>query len=155
MVFRRGCAALLSLSLLAMCSAASAQRAQTATARDLGPEMTAYMGFISNEEAELTALYKGGEVPVDDYRVSLDRLIVTRQAALRIARDRNDDVVPDLYILRESELTQVLPNGIDALKGLKPGDKISSDWLYHGKIRRASVFYVLERTGGISHAPAG
>ena len=85
MVFRRGCAALLSLSLLAMCSAASAQRAQTATARDLGPEMTAYMGFISNEEAELTALYKGGEVPVDDYRVSLDRLIVTRQAALRIA----------------------------------------------------------------------
>jgi hypothetical protein len=141
--------------LLTSTTAASAQRAQTAEVHDLGPEMTAYMGFIASEEAELTALYQGGEVPPADYRVSLDRLVVTRQAALRIARDRNDDVVPDLYILRESELTQVLQNGIDALKGVKPGDRISADWVYHGKIRRGSVFYILERTGGISHAPAG
>lgn len=117
---------------------------------DLGPEMHAYMGFIDAEEAELQHLYDVGEVPEADYRVSKDRLVVMRDAALRVARTRDEDVVPDLYILRESELTQVLETGIDAIRGKRVGAKIGDDWIYHGKIRRGEVFYVLERVGGIA-----
>jgi hypothetical protein len=146
------------LGIVADCPAAARQREGQKAAvvselagrfPDLGPEMRAYMGYIAAEEAELKHLFDVGEVPPGDYRLSRDRLVVTREAALRVARARDDDVVPDLYILVESELTQVLPTGIEAIRGKQPGSKIDDNWMYHGKIRRGEVFYILERTGGI------
>ena len=121
---------------------------------DLGPEMQAYMGFIDAEEAELKHLFDVGEVPPTDYRLSRDRLVVTRDAALRVARSRKADAVPDLYILLESELTQVLPTGVAAVRGKRPGTKLDANWMYHGTIRHDEVFYVLERVGGIGHEDA-
>lgn len=120
---------------------------------DLGPEMTAYMGFIDAEEAELKHLFDVGEVPPPEYKVSRDRLLALREAALRVSAERGDDVVPDLYILRASELTQVLPEGLAAVKGKKTGSRIGDDWLYHGRIRKGEDFYILERIGGISRDP--
>ena len=120
--------------------------------RNLGPEMLAYMGFIDGEEAELKHLFDVGEVPASDYRVSRDRLAVMREAALRIARTRDEDVVPDLYILRDSELTQVLPTGVAAVRGKRAGTMIDDVWMYHGTIRRGEVFHVLERTAALGRA---
>jgi hypothetical protein len=130
------------------------EQARTASSRfsSLGPEMVAYMGFIDGEEAELKHLYEVGEVPPDDYRVQRDRLAVMREAALRVARSRGDDVVPDLYILRDSELTQVLPTGVAAVRGKRAGAMIDDVWMYHGTIRRGEVFYVLERTLALGRA---
>jgi hypothetical protein len=121
---------------------------------DLGPEMQAYMGFLDAEEAELKHLFDVGEVPPSDFRLSRDRLLATREAALRVERPRGDDIVPDLYILVESELTQVLPEGAAALRGKRSGAKVDDNYTFHGTIRRGELFYVLERTGGIgSTAP--
>jgi hypothetical protein len=117
-------------------------------ASGLGPEMTAYIGFIEAEQAELQHLFDEGEVPADEYRVAKDRLAATLEAALRVGRSRDEDVVPDLYVLRETELTQVLPTGTAALKGKRPGDHVDESWIFHGKIRKREVFYILERTGG-------
>src|SRR5262245_19902814 len=58
-------------------------REPTSRYPDLGPEMQVYMSFIDSEEAELKHLYDVGEVPPADYRLQLDRLVVTREAALR------------------------------------------------------------------------
>jgi hypothetical protein len=118
----------------------------------LGPEMLAYMGFIDGEEAELKHLYEVGEVPPDDYRIQRDRLVVMREAALRVAGARGEDVVPDLYILRDSELTQVLPTGVAAVRGKRAGEMIDNVWMYHGTIRRGELFHVLERTEALGRA---
>jgi hypothetical protein len=114
----------------------------------LGPEMTAYIGFIEAEQDELQHLFEEGEVPADEYRVARDRLAATLEAALRVGRSRDEDVVPDLYVLRENELTQVLPTGTAALKGKRAGERVDDVWIYHGKIRKREVFFILERTGG-------
>ena len=128
-------------------------REPTSRYPDLGPEMQAYMGFIDAEEAELKHLYDVGEVPPADYRLQLDRLVVTREAALRVERSRANDVVPDLYILIESELTQILPAGVAAVRGKRAGVKLDDVWMYHGTIRRGETFYILERVGGLGHEP--
>jgi hypothetical protein len=114
----------------------------------LGPEMTAYIGFIEAEQAELQHLFEEGEVPADEYRVARDRLAATLEAALRVGRSRDEDIVPDLYVLREAELTQILPTGTAALRGKRAGDQVDESWIFHGKIRKREVFYILERTGG-------
>jgi hypothetical protein len=133
---------------------AVAERAADARLGDLGPEMQAYMGFLEGEQEELEHLYDVGEVPASEYRLAKDRLAATREAALRVGRTRRDDVVPDLYVLVESELTQVLPEGSAALRGKRAGSAVDADWMYHGTIRKGRVFYVLERTGGIGRDPA-
>src|SRR3954471_17684588 len=107
----RLCLVLSLVVLAAGPAAAAAQREgqRDVTARDpavrypdLGPEMQAYMGFLDAEEAELKHLFDVGEVPPSDFRLSRDRLLATREAALRVERPRGDDIVPDLYILVES-----------------------------------------------------
>jgi hypothetical protein len=50
-------------------------------------------------------------------------------------------------------LTQILPEGIAAVKGKKAGTEIDSVWIFHGTSRRSDVFYVLERTDAIRRAP--
>lgn len=129
----------------------AAQRAARSVAADveLGPEMQAYLGFIDTEEAELQHLFEEGEVPADDYKRSRDRLHATKAAALRVVGERGGDTVPDLYVLRASELTQVLSSGMAAIRGKRAGERIDEDWLYHGTIRRGDLFYVLERTTAI------
>jgi hypothetical protein len=127
---------------------AAPRRAAVASAPvpdDLGPEMHAYMGFLEDEEAELEHLHDVGEVSDGDFRATRNKLAATRVAALRIAAARRDDVVPELYVLRESELTQVLPEGIAGLRGKRVGAMVDDDWLYHGTIRKGDLFYVLER----------
>jgi hypothetical protein len=113
--------------------------------------MQAYMGFLDAEEAELKHLFDVGEVPPADYRLQNDRLIVTRVAALRVERPRGNDIVPDLYVLVGTELTQILPAGVDAVRGKRAGTRLDENWMYHGTIRRGEVFYILERVGGIGH----
>lgn len=126
----------------------SAETAALQEPSGLGPEMTAYIGFIEAEQSELQHLFEEGEVPADEYRVTRDRLAATLEAALRVGRSRDEDIVPDLYVLREAELTQVLPTGTVALRGKRAGDHVDESWIFHGKIRKREVFYILERTGG-------
>ena len=146
------------LVLAAVCSSSTAEgqrRTMVAShdaSGDLGPEMTEFMTFLDAELAELTHLHEAGDVPAADFRVSRDRLAATREAALRIARARNDDRVPDLYVLVDKELTQILPSGAAAIRGKKPGDRVGDDFIFHGRIRRSVSFNILERTGGIPRA---
>jgi hypothetical protein len=151
MAVRYVAAAVLVLTMLGLLPARAAQRGGVSS-EELGPEMTAYLGFIDNEEDELRALYEAGEVSARDFKQTQARLTATRLAATRIARARGDDIVPELHVLRADELTQVLPEGLAGLKGKKAGDRLNDDWLYHGIVRRGEVFYVLERTTRIDRA---
>lgn len=126
-----------------------ATTAATPNYDDLGPELRGYMGFIDDEEAEVQHLFEEGEVSKEDYKETRDRLAATRMAVLRVARERAEDIVPELYVLRAGELTQVLPTGLSAIRGKRAGQQIDADWLYHGTIRHGDLFYVLERTSTI------
>lgn len=112
--------AILTLAAVCAVSTAGAQRrtmvASHDASGDLGPEMTEFMTFLDAELAELTHLHDAGDVPPADFRVSRDRLAATREAALRIARARHEDRVPDLYVLVDKELTQILPAGAAAIR---------------------------------------
>jgi hypothetical protein len=151
--------ALLGAAEVGASGAGRARQAETggadrrAPVRGLGPSLTAYMGFIDDEEAELRYHLDNDEISEAEYRVASARLAVTRAAALRIARDRKDDVVPELVVLQTEELTQVLPEGEAAVRNKRPGERLNDTWIYHGTSRRGVVFHVLERVKKIGRAP--
>jgi len=116
--------------------------------------MISYLEFLDSEAEELRYYLDGGETTEADYRLGKDRLDILREYAIRIARKRGVDSVPDLYVVRTEDLTQVLPSGLPALKGKRSGDRIDDVWIFHGSVRKSAVFYVLERTDSIGRAPA-
>jgi hypothetical protein len=136
--------------LLLACAAVPAQTRRS----DLGPAIQSYLEFLDSEAAELRYYLDGGEMPPAEYRVAKDRLDVTREFAVRLARQRADDLVPELLVLKASELTQVLPEGLAALKGKRAGATIDDVWTFHGSARKSELFYVLERTASIAKAPS-
>jgi hypothetical protein len=129
-------------------------RAQGENSAEFGPEMIAYLEFLDSEAAELRYYLDGHEMAEGDYRIAKDKLDVTREFAVRIVRKRGVDAVPDLYVVRGDELTQIVPAGLAALKGKRPGTQLDDVWIFHGTSRKSDLFYVLERTDAIRRAPA-
>ena len=157
------------LALALLCCGAEASQARTEAGSDgsdrreseagpargdLAPELAAFLGFIEDEEEELQFQLQNDEITPAEYRLSKARLGVTREAVLRIARGRKEGAVPELHVLLASELGQVLPEGLDALRGKKPGDRVSEVWRYHGSVSRGQTFYILERTETLGPARA-
>jgi hypothetical protein len=121
---------------------------------EVTPELAAYLGYIQDEEDELEYQLENDEINTTDYRISRNRLSVTRDAVLRIAKGRADAAVPELHVLLATEITQVLADGLDAVRGKRPGDRLNDMWIYHGTVARGQVFHVFERTGALGPARA-
>ena len=115
--------------------------------------MVAYLEFLDSEAAELKYYLDGHEMQAADYRIAKDKLDIAREFAIRIVKKRAVDLVPELYVMRESELTQILPDGLAALKGKRAGAELDGVWIFHGTSRRSDLFYILERMDSIRRAP--
>jgi hypothetical protein len=127
--------------------------ANSAKEPDFGPQMVAYLEFLDSEAAELKYYLDGNEMPAADYRIAKDKLDIAREFAIRIVKKRAVDDVPELYVMREGELTQILPDGLVALKGKRAGTELDGVWIFHGTSRRSELFYILERIDSIRRAP--
>jgi hypothetical protein len=127
--------------------------AQTNQTEGLGPELISYLEFLDSEAAELRYYLDGHEIAESDYRLGKDRLDLLREYAVRIARKRALDTVPDLYVVQAEDLTSIVPAGLPALKGKRSGDRVGDVWIFHGSVKRSAMFYILERTDSIKRAP--
>jgi hypothetical protein len=125
------------------------RRATEPPAQPPGPEVAAHLGFLSDELDELAYQLARGEIAREEYLKSRARIEISRETVLRLARSRGEDVVPELHVLTEPDLTELFVGGKAALAGARPGDVVQGVWLYHGRVRREAVFYVVERVGRI------
>jgi hypothetical protein len=114
-------------------------------ARAISPEVEAYLGFISDEEDELQYQLENDEISAAEYQTAKARLGITRDSLVKIARSRDLAGVPELHVLMAAELTQVLADGVEALKGKRAGDTVADRFIFHGTANRGRLFYVLER----------
>jgi hypothetical protein len=110
-----------------------------------GPEVRAFLDLMRQEEVELDFQIKHNEINRRDYLRSRSKITILRQAVLDLAKRSGEDHVPELYVKAAPEVSQLIEDGLKALKGVKRGDAINQKWRYIGSVTRGEVFYIFER----------
>jgi len=135
-----------SLLLLAVLACASdARRLQT---NGYGPEVKSFLEYIRHEQVELNFQIQHNEISRKDFIRSKNRLEVQKQAVLTRVKQTGEDIVPEYTVMAGDELSDILPNGLEDLKGHKPGDSINAKWRYMGLAVLGEKFYIMERITG-------
>lgn len=110
-----------------------------------GPEVRSFLSFLEQEEDELRFHVDRSEITRKEYTISMNRIAVLRSAVLAFVKKTGKDRVPQYHVVTADELDQLVPEGVEALKGAKPGAAISERWRYVGTATRGGRFYILER----------
>lgn len=133
------------LLLVIMACCAPPVVAQSDQEGAVGPEVTAFLDFIRQEEEELEYQISHQEIPRKDYVRAKNRFSIMRQAVLDIAHKTGKDIVPELQVVTTAELYQVLDGGLKSLRGIKVGGIVEERWRYLGRVTKGEVYYIFER----------
>src|SRR5262245_4063380 len=131
--------------LVLLGSASYARRFQS---NGYGPEVKSFLEYIRHEQVELNFQIQHNEISRKDFIRSKNRLEVQKQAVLTRVKQTGQDIVPEYTVMAADELGDILPNGMEDLKGHKPGDSVSSKWRYVGLTVLGEKFYIMERITG-------
>lgn len=110
-----------------------------------GPEVRAFLDLMRQEEVELEFQIKHNEINRRDYVRSMNKIEILRQTVLDLAKQTGVDHVPEFYVKAASEVSQLIEDGLKALKGIKRGDLVNQKWRYVGSVSKGETFYIFER----------
>jgi len=139
-----------SLSLLALLCLMLAQgqaRAQDRSAEDevgLGPVVSAYLGYLRNEQEVVDDRVSRKEISRAYYRRNSNRIRALREMAIRIARESNNDYLPELEAVAGDELGTLFERP-PALTSLRAGEVFNFTLRYLGSVRSGENFYLFAR----------
>jgi len=110
-----------------------------------GPEVKSFLEYIRHEQIELNFQIQHNEISRKDFIRSKNRLEIQKQAVLTRVKQTGQDIVPEYTVMAADELTDILPNGLEDLKGHQPGETINAKWRYVGLAVLGEKFYIMER----------
>lgn len=129
---------LLALGLALSAPVASAQEGE------FGPVVTAYLGYLRNEQEVVDDRASRREVSAAYYRHNSNRIRALRQIAIRIARETQNDYLPELEAVSRDEL-RLLFEKPPRTETLKVDEVIGYKFRFLGAIRSGETFYVFAR----------
>src|SRR5204862_7317430 len=95
---------LVAITLLTLTSVAAAQRQSDP---EFAPVVTAYLGYLNNEQEVLDARASRREITTSYYRRNSNRIHALRQTPIRLPRQRGHDSVPELEAVRFQEFATI------------------------------------------------
>ncbi|MBI3649548.1 MAG: hypothetical protein HY231_00685 [Acidobacteria bacterium] len=116
-----------------------------------GPEVKSFLELCHHEEVELDYQIRHHEIARKDFIRSKNRIAIQRQMVLKRVADNGEDLVPDLQVVTAEEISQLIEDGLKAVKGAKPGALINKKWIYLGTANRGEAYYIFERTQDLSN----
>lgn len=111
---------------------------------EFGPVVRAYLSYLDAEQDVTDDRASRHEISAAYYRRNTNRITALRQVVLRIARETNNDYVPELEAIALDELHTLFeekPN----VKKLSVGEVLNNTFRYLGTVRVGVVFYIFER----------
>jgi len=119
---------------------------QTTKANDdeFGPVVRAYLGYLRNEQEVVDDRASRHEVSAVYYRRNSNRIKALRQMAIRLARESQNDYLPELEAVTADELTLLFekpPNPV----GFRVGQVLKNTFRYLGMVKSSEPFYVFAR----------
>jgi hypothetical protein len=131
---------------IASAGTAAAQRAGTAAADDaeFGPVVRTYLGYLRAEQEVVDDRASRREINQVYYRRNSNRIRALRQMALRIARETQNDFLPELYAVTRDELGTLFDPQPQP-EAFRAGEIINNAFRYLGTVRAVEPFYLFAR----------
>lgn len=135
--------AFLILILIITAATATAQEAQGADS-EFGPVVRAYLGYLRNEQEVVDDRNSRHEISASYYRRNSNRIRALRQMAIRIARESENDYLPELEAVAANELGNLFEKP-PRLASLQVGRVLGNTFRFLGTVRAGETFYVFAR----------
>ena len=110
----------------------------------LGPVLRAYLGYLRNEQEVVDDRASRHEVNATYYRRNSNRIRALRQMAVQIARETQNDYLPELEAVAGDELGLLFERP-PRFQTLKIGGVVQTNFRYLGVVRAGEVFYLFAR----------
>lgn len=111
---------------------------------EFGPVVRAYLGYLRNEQEVVDDRVSRHEVSPRYYRRNSNRIRALRQMAVRIARESQNDYLPELEAVARDELGLLFERPPQT-QALKVGEVFRGTFRFLGTVRSTELFYIFAR----------
>jgi hypothetical protein len=112
---------------------------------EFGPVVRAYLGYLRNEQEVVDDRVSRREVSPTYYRHNSNRIKALRQMAIRLARETNNDYLPELEAVSAGEFGMLFGPQAPSTARLKVGEVFKNTFRFLGVVRSGEVFYLFAR----------
>jgi hypothetical protein len=112
---------------------------------EFGPVVRAYLGYLRNEQEVVDDRVSRREVSPTYYRHNSNRIKALRQMAIRLARETNNDYLPELEAVSAGEFGMLFGPQAPSTTRLKVGEVFKNTFRFLGVVRSGEVFYLFAR----------
>jgi len=130
--------------ILVVFSVAVPAFAQNASDDQFGPVVRAYLGYLRNEQEVVDDRASRHEINPSYYRRNSNRIHALRATAVRIARESQNDYLPELEAVTGDELGLLFERPPHS-QSLRVGEVVQTTFRYLGSVRSGDLFYVFAR----------
>lgn len=127
------------------CAHANQGGARAESEEEFGPVVRAYLGYLRNEQEVVDDRASRHEVSPSYYRRNSNRIRALRQMAIRLARESDNDYLPELEAVAANEFNMLFGSRPPAIASLKVGEILRNTFRYLGMVRAGESFYVFAR----------
>ena len=111
---------------------------------EFGPVVRAYLGYLRNEQEVVDDRVSRREISPGYYRRNSNRIRALRQIALRLARETQNDYLPELEAVTADEFGLLFGRPTPPAN-FKAGEVIRNTFRFLGTVRSGELFYVFVR----------
>ena len=109
-----------------------------------GPVVSAYLGYLRNEQEVVDDRVSRREISRGYYRRNSNRIRALREMAIRIARESKNDYLPELEAVASDELSTLFEHPPHPVN-LHAGEVLNYTFRYLGVVRTGETFYLFAR----------
>ena len=125
--------------------AQNTKRARSPEDAEFGPNVRAYLGYLRNEQEVVDDRASRQEIRRAYYLHNSNRIYALRQMALRIARESDNDYLPELEAVSQEELDQLFESPPKPAE-LQVGTTLEYKFKFLGAVAaRGERFYLFAR----------
>ena len=144
MVTRRAKLILAPALILVFCVSAYPRQNGRAADDEFGPVVRAYLGYLRNEQEVVDDRASRREISANYYRRNSNRIKALRQMAIKLARDTDNDYLPELEAVAADEFGLLFERPKPAAS-LRVGEVIKNTFRFLGTVRSGEMFYIFAR----------
>lgn len=122
----------------------AAQRPQNTEEEGFGPVVTAYLGYLRNEQEVVDDRVSRREISRAYYVRNSNRIRALRQIAIRLARESHNDYLPELEAVARDEMGTLFEHPPKP-ETLRVGEVLANKFRFLGPVRAGDTFYVFAR----------
>ena len=132
------------LIIVLSCSPFAIAQNRSSEAEEFGPVVRAYLGYLRNEKEVVDDRVSRREISPGYYRRNSNRIRALRQIALQLARETQNDYLPELEAVSADEFGLLFGRPTPP-PSFKVGEVIRNTFRFLAIVRSGEMFYVFAR----------